>query len=54
MHTIGMKVHVNLADDVNCAHDHLIEMPILHQIDMVDETVLKARPDLGAQLGVDL
>ena len=49
-----MEVEADLADDVDCAHDHLIKMPVLHQIDVADEAVFKARPDLGAELGVNL
>lgn len=46
--------NTHLTDDVNCTHDQLIKMAILKKIDVVDDAVLKAGPDLGAKLGVNV
>ena len=41
------------ADGIDATHDDLIEMSVLEQLNVLDEDVLDAGPDLGAQQLVD-
>jgi hypothetical protein len=45
-------VILNLADDIYRAHQDLVKVSILHKICVVDNRVLKTRPDLPFQLHV--
>ncbi len=44
----------HLGHDVDRAHEDLVEVPVLHQVDVVRQAVLEARPDLTAQLRRDV
>jgi len=44
----------NLADDVQGAHEQLIQMPVLHQGGVASDSVLKHGPDLPLHLLLDI
>lgn len=44
----------HLRCDVDGAHQHLVQVPVRHEAGAVDQSVLKAGPDLEAQLVADV
>jgi hypothetical protein len=50
----GAVLPCDLGHDIDGAHDHLIQMPTLHQLDMLLQNMLKASPDLCSQFAVHI